>query len=116
MTRFDQNKSEFYTFTAKDSGTQGEIAWFQLNVGGAREVVFATVNADNPDNFCWGITNQTYDQTIDVAGGTIATDAQWIPIINSASPLVVHCNDEYLNVFGDPDAKFSADLHVWVIR
>ena len=112
-------KSEFYTFTAKTSGSQGANAWYQLNVGGAREIVFQTADGGSPASQAsqeWYITNQTYSEIIDANTGFFADDAQYLPIPNGRTPFVVHSNDEYLNVFANPDGRGSTNLHVWVIR
>ncbi len=112
-------KSEFFTFTAKASGTQGAVGWYQLNVGGAREIVFQTSDVTSPANsglIDWYVTNQTYSETINATTGFIDDDAQYLPIPNNLQGLVVHSNDEYLNVFVNPDSKGSTLLHVWVIR
>lgn len=112
-------KSEFFTFSGKASGTQGAVGWYQLNVGGAREIVFQTSTANSPASpaaIDWYVTNQTYNEIIDANTGFIADDAQYMPIPNAEVGLVVHSNDEYLNIFTNPDGKGTTLLHVWVIR
>ena len=114
--RFDANKSEFYTFNPKAKGTQGNNGYFQLNVGGAREVIIVP-NGGTAGSFDWVITDLPYHALIDV-GGTdfFKEDAGFLPIFNGFQPLIVHSNDEFLNLCVNPLGKGSTFLHVWVIR
>jgi len=114
--RFDSNKSEFYTFNPKAKGTQGADGFFQLNVGGAREVVIST-SLGSQATFDWVITDLSYDALIDAGTGYFKEDAGYLPIYNTAmGNLIIHSNDEFLNVCINPNGKGTTFLHVWVIR
>ncbi len=113
--RFDDNKSEFYTFNPKAGGTENDKGYFQLNVGGAREVIFMT-NGGVAGSFDWVITDLSYNALIDAGTGLFKEDSGFLPIFNGTDPLIAHSNDEFLNVCINPDGKGNTFLHVWVIR
>tara|TARA_R100000773_G_scaffold43452_1_gene41970 strand:- start:730 stop:1077 length:348 start_codon:yes stop_codon:yes gene_type:complete len=114
--RFDGNRSEFFTFNPKSSGTQGENGFFQLNVGGAREVVISTSQGSS-GQYDWVITDLSYNALIDAGTGFFKEDAGYLPIYNGGmGNLTIHSNDEFLNVCINPNGKGTTFLHVWVIR
>lgn len=113
--RFDANKSEFYTFNPQASGTESDNGFFQLNVGGAREVVIVP-NGGTSGEFDWVITDLSYAQLINAATGFFNTDAGFLPIFNGRNAMIVHSNDEFLNLCINPSGKGNTFLHVWVIR
>ena len=114
--RFDDNKSEFYTFNPKAGGTENDKGYFQLNVGGAREVIFVP-NGGTAGSFDWVITDLSYNALIDAGTGFFKEDAGFLPIFNGGSKaLIVHSNDEFLNLCINPNGKGTTFLHVWVIR
>ena len=108
-------KSEFFTFNPADSGMQGENGFFTLNVGGAREIVITTSRGET-GGIDWVISNQSYNELVDVTAGVFRGKANFLPIINGVQTLIVHSNDEYLTLCLDPTSEGNASLHVWVIR
>lgn len=125
MSQRNPIKSEFFTFYANPTGTDGEVSgagtnFFAVNVSGSREVI---ITADALGS--WFVTNKSYNEVM-TAAPAIRRDAQIMPLpccTNDRSRLgnnhlVTHTNDDMLYVFLDPDAEIKEPTRcfVWVIR